>query len=137
MPDEINTSIPDGSGVQIRNHLIKLQSVFGNVNEMADQAEYEFNLVKVKLDEVEDLVDEELQKQSPIRKTRSKKVGRHKVEVVTSSGEVITLLDIKREYVVARFKLSRAKSRVEEIKTAIASSRSILAWDRLELGSTD
>ena len=101
----ISTGIPNGTGVEIRNHLIELQNIFGNVNQLADGAQYQVDLIKVRLDEVEDLVDEELQKKYPVRKTRNKKVGRNKIEVITSDGEVLTLLDVKKEHALARFRL--------------------------------
>lgn len=137
----VDTKIPDGAiGTQIREYLIYIQNVFGNVNEAHDNAVLRFDRAKAYYEEIEELVDEHLSSNTgkgPITSKASKgKKSKLKVNVTNREGVTTNLLEAKGLLIDAKFEAARTKSFIEEIKSAIGTARSILAWDRHEYEAT-
>jgi len=120
-------------GVQVREYLVKMQNLFSRINEIHDQSLRDYESLKLILEETEEVVDETLIKAYPISRGRKKYKLNVKVKV---EDKEVTLLDIKKELIISEFLLLRAKSKLNEIKSAISTARSVLAWDRHEYSET-
>ena len=124
---------PSFMGAAVREHLVKLQNVFGYYNEEHDKALLVYEKSKLVLEEVTEKVSQAVADQPnlPGTKVRAKLF----VEVTLSDGQVLTLSEAKKNLLEAKDAYSKAKSKLSELKSAIDVARSALVWDRHELGS--
>ena len=130
---DYSLTLPENAlGAEVRDHLVKLQNLFGTFNEMYDEALLELEKSKILLETVTEKVDEALAKEYPVTKGKKRKLN-VKVRI---DKEELTILDAKKKLAIAKFELSQAKSKVNELKSAISATRSILAWDRQELSES-
>ena len=135
MSEEFDLKLdPSLVGAAVREHLIKLQNLFGTFNEMHDNASLTYEKDKILLEEVTEIVAQEVAKHSVIPGSKMK--ARMYVEVVTKDGMIFTLFKIKNRVVESEDILSRAKSKLTELKNALNVTRSALAWDRHEYSET-
>ena len=127
--DEFSLTLdPSAHGAALRDHLVKLQNLFGSFNEAHDEALLVYDRAKLILEEVTEKVNSSMPIPGPKIKT-----GKLLVEVVLEDGIVYTLLQAKKELNEAKYNLSLAKSKLNELKSAIDTTRSALVWDRAEL----
>ena len=135
MVDEFDLNLdPSLIGAAVREHLIKLQNLFGTFNEMHDNALLAHEQDKILLEEVVELVAQEIAKHSVIPGSKMK--AKMYIDVVTKDGIVLSLFEIKKRLVESKYNLSRAKSKLNELKSALNATRSALAWDRQEHSET-
>jgi len=133
--EEYDLTLADGAaGAAVRNHLVMLQNLFSRLNEIHDDALRQHELYKIMIDEVEEKVNEAIVKDYPVTKGSKKK----KLNIKVSMDELgeISLLEARKLHVEAKYNLSKAKSKLTELKTAINSTRSVLAWDKQEYEET-
>ena len=123
----------DKSGVEIRNHLIKLQTHLPNFNVLYANALLEEDNAKAILNEVEHLAEDAARNDNAFRKGASeKKIGLMTKRVKISSGHDLTIPEARKMFNEAKHNSIVAKLNLEELKTAIQTYRSVLTWDRVE-----
>lgn len=122
---------PEITGQGVRDHLINLQALMAPINELVDQSSDEVESLKIKIEEVEYLLSNA--KQSVVRKNnRGVKEDIYKV-VTLKDGTKFCKLDLNNLLVEAKNKLSRRKSKYNELKSAISVYTMALSWDKMEV----
>lgn len=123
----------DATGVLVREHLIKLQAHLPNFNTVYSVLLFEQDEARAILDEVESLANDITVTKNTLRKgAASKKVGLMSVKVAASDGIEYTIPQAKKKLNEAKHSALVARLRLDELKVAIQTYRSILTWDRVE-----
>jgi len=140
---ELDLTIPEGAmGSKLRELLIKFQGFHGRINEMRDEAQFEKEMIETA---IEATTDKALFLVSDIYKGQKRNMDLQKAEAKllpvpqgawSLDSDEKSVMDLKKDLALAKFKVRRATSRLQELEKAIDICRSGLAWDRQELGRT-
>lgn len=124
-----------GHGGQLRNNLIDIQNLQGRLNELANKAETLSEKARLKAEEAKELATY-LINESSYRNTKGdlkKHLIRNQEVQLLGDKKKTTYLVEARKVIVYDYLKIRAKAKVKEIDSAIATGRSALAWDREEI----
>lgn len=130
---------PAAVGAEVRNHLVDLQNIYGLFSAYLDEAAYNLALAKLLVEEVDTLATEIIEdslSKMPIQRKSPKKYNKLNMRVQTKNGNEVTLLEAKRSVVDLKKIYDQADSKLKELDRAINTSRSLLAWDRMEYGNS-
>ena len=125
---------PNLTGAPVRDHLVKLQNLFGSFNQEHDDALIEYERQKLLLDLVTEKVAEVIADKPYIPGSKIK--AKLKVEVILEDGTVHTIAKVKTDLIDIKKRYNEAKSKLNELKSAINVTRSALVWDRAEYSET-
>ena len=130
---------PEAFGAEVREHLVQLQNIYGLFSAELDDVAYELNVIKLDLEEAEALVNDYIEdyiSKMPLQRKNIKKPNKLNIEVNLRDGRKTTVLKIKSDLIDIKKLHDNCDSKLKELDRAINTSRSLLAWDRMEYGNS-
>lgn len=133
--DQFDLSIDlKNSGGQLRDELVKLTNLCGNINKLASNAAFLYEKAKTRCDQAEILAWEVVSSDEEYKKmkiTAQRKLIQ--TIIIEIDGEKTTLMNENDKLNIYLYLYNRGKDKVKEIGSILDVGRTLLSWDKNEI----
>jgi hypothetical protein len=120
------------SGNALREELVRIANLYGNINKLATNALLLYEQAKIKREKVEVLAWEAIYERNPTAKISQQKIFVKTIPVYIDGRETC-LNDEEDKLSLYEYVYNRGKDKTREIASLLDIGRTLLSWDKTEL----